>query len=152
MGVLLQAEDLEIVYGQVSACRGLNFHIDDGEIVTLIGANGAGKSTTLRAIAGVLAPRRGVVRFNGADITRMPSYERAELGISLVPEGRRVFPFLTVRENLELGAFKYRKDAAKLRRLMEKTWRCFRACASASDSMAERCQGASSRCWRSGAP
>jgi branched-chain amino acid transport system ATP-binding protein len=120
MGVLLQAEDLEIVYGQVSACRGLNFHIDDGEIVTLIGANGAGKSTTLRAIAGVLAPRTGVVRFNGADITRMPSYERAELGISLVPEGRRVFPFLTVRENLELGAFKYRKDAAKLRRLMEK--------------------------------
>jgi branched-chain amino acid transport system ATP-binding protein len=120
MGVLLRAEDLEIVYGQVSACRGLNFHIDDGEIVTLIGANGAGKSTTLRAIAGVLAPRRGVVRFNGADITRMPSYERAELGISLVPEGRRVFPFLTVRENLELGAFKYRKDAAKLRRLMEK--------------------------------
>ena len=86
----------------------------------MIGANGAGKSTTLRAIAGVLAPRRGVVRFNGADITRMPSYERAELGISLVPEGRRVFPFLTVRENLELGAFKYRKDAAKLRRLMEK--------------------------------
>ena len=120
MGVLLRAEDLEIVYGQVSACRGLNFHIVDGEIVTMIGANGAGKSTTLRAIAGVLTPRRGVVRFNGADITRMPSYERAELGISLVPEGRRVFPFLTVRENLELGAFKYRKDAAKLRRLMEK--------------------------------
>ena len=85
----------------------------------MIGANGA-KSTTLRAIAGVLAPRRGVVRFNGADITRMPPYERAELGISLVAEGRRVFPFLTVRENLELGAFKYRKDAAKLRRLMEK--------------------------------
>jgi branched-chain amino acid transport system ATP-binding protein len=125
MGVLLQAEDLEIVYGQVSACRGLNFHIDDGEIVTLIGANGAGKSTTLRAIAGVLAPRTGVVSFNGADITRMPSYERAELGISLVPEGRRVFPFLTVRENLELGAFKYRKDAAKLRRLMEKILNMF---------------------------
>src|SRR5215813_2576767 len=76
MGVLLQAEDLEIVYGQVSACRGLNFHIGDGEIVTLIGANEAGKSTTLRAIAGVLAPRTGVVSFNGADITRMPSYER----------------------------------------------------------------------------
>jgi branched-chain amino acid transport system ATP-binding protein len=125
MGVLLQAEDLEIVYEQVSACRGLNFHIDDGEIVTLIGANGAGKSTTLRAIAGVLAPRTGVVSFNGADITRMPSYERAELGISLVPEGRRVFPFLTVRENLELGAFKYRKDAAKLRRLMEKILNMF---------------------------
>jgi branched-chain amino acid transport system ATP-binding protein len=113
------------LYGQVSACRELNFHIDDGEIVTLIGANGAGKSTTLRAIAGVLAPRTGVVRFNGVDITRMPSYERAELGISLVPEGRRVFPFLTVRENLELGAFKYRKDAVKLRRLMEKTLEMF---------------------------
>src|ERR1700704_1985461 len=123
MGMLLHAEDLEIVYGQVSACRGLNFHIVD--LVTMIGANGAGKSTTLRAIAGVLAPRRGVVRFNGADITRMPSYERAELGISLVPEGRRVFPFLTVRENLELGAFKHRRDSAKVRGLMDTVFAMF---------------------------
>src|SRR5262249_49230728 len=120
MGVLLQAEDLEIAYGQVSACHGLNFHIDDGEIVTLIGANGAGKSTTLRAVAGALAPRAGVVRFEGVDITHMPAHERAELGISLVPEGRRVVPFLTVREDLEVGGFKFRKDAARRRRLMEK--------------------------------
>jgi branched-chain amino acid transport system ATP-binding protein len=120
VGALLQAEGLELAYGQVSACRGLSFHVDDGEIVTLIGANGAGKSTTLRAIAGVLTPRAGLIRFDGADITRMPSHERVELGISLIPEGRRVFPFLTVRENLELGAFKYRRDGAKLRGLMAK--------------------------------
>jgi branched-chain amino acid transport system ATP-binding protein len=120
VGALLQAEDLELAYGQVSACRGLSFHVDDGEIVTLIGANGAGKSTTLRAIAGVLTPRAGLIRFDGADITRMPSHERVELGISLIPEGRRVFPFLTVRENLELGAFKHRRDGARLRGLMAK--------------------------------
>jgi branched-chain amino acid transport system ATP-binding protein len=120
VGTLLQAEGLELAYGQVPACRGLSFHVDDGEIVTLIGANGAGKSTTLRAIAGVLTPRAGLIRFDGADITRMPSHERVELGISLIPEGRRVFPFLTVRENLELGAFKYRRDGARLRGLMAK--------------------------------
>jgi len=119
VGVLLKAEGLELAYGQVSACRDLSFHVDEGEIVTLIGANGAGKSTTLRAVAGVLASRAGVIRFDGGDITRTPPHERTALGISLVPEGRRVFPFLTVRENLELGAFKYRKDGAKVRSLME---------------------------------
>jgi branched-chain amino acid transport system ATP-binding protein len=101
---LLRAEGLELAYGEVAACRGLSFHVAEGEIVTLIGANGAGKSTTLRAIAGALLPR---------------------LGISLVPEGRRVFPFLTVQENLELGAFKYRKQAAKVRALTEKVFDMF---------------------------
>ncbi len=91
-----------------------------GEIVTLIGANGAGKSTTLRAIAGVLFPRAGAIRFRGQDVTRLPSHERSRLGISLVPEGRRVFAFLTVRENLELGAFNHRKAGAKVRGLMDK--------------------------------
>jgi branched-chain amino acid transport system ATP-binding protein len=114
---LLRAEGLELAYGEVAACRGLSFHVAEGEIVTLIGANGAGKSTTLRAIAGALLPR--------ADITRLPSYERTRLGISLVPEGRRVFPFLTVQENLELGAFKYRKQAAKVRALTEKVFDMF---------------------------
>jgi branched-chain amino acid transport system ATP-binding protein len=91
----------------------------------LIGANGAGKSTTLRAVAGALLPRAGTIHFRGQDITRLPSHERTRLGISLVPEGRRVFPFLTVRENLELGAFKYRKEIVRVRGLMDKVFDMF---------------------------
>ncbi len=125
MSALLQAEGLELAYGEISACRDLSFYVDAGEIVTLIGANGAGKSTTLRAIAGVMPPRAGTILFRGQDVTHLPSHQRAELGISLVPEGRRVFPFLTVRENLELGAFKHRKDWAKVRGLMDKVFAMF---------------------------
>jgi branched-chain amino acid transport system ATP-binding protein len=123
--VLLQAERLELAYGEISACRNISFHVDAGEIVTLIGANGAGKTTTLRAIAGALLPRDGAIRFRGKDITHLPSHERTKFGISLVPEGRRVFPFLTTRENLELGAFKYRKDRTKVRSLLEKIFDMF---------------------------
>jgi branched-chain amino acid transport system ATP-binding protein len=122
---LLRAEALELAYGEVSACRDISFHVAQGEIVTLIGANGAGKSTTLRAVAGALLPRAGSIQFRGEDITRLPSHERTRLGISLVPEGRRVFPFLTVRENLELGAFKYRKEIGKVRGLMDKVFDMF---------------------------
>ena len=125
MTALLRAEALELAYGEVSACRDISFHVAQGEIVTLIGANGAGKSTTLRAVAGALLPRAGSIHFRGEDITRLPSHERTRLGISLVPEGRRVFPLLSVRENLELGAFKYRKDIAKVRGLMDKVFDMF---------------------------
>ncbi|MGB2660003.1 MAG: ABC transporter ATP-binding protein, partial [Pseudolabrys sp.] len=113
---MLSAERLELTYGQVSVCRDVSLSIEKGEIVALIGANGAGKSTTLRAIAGLLLPRRGSIVFCGRDVTAMPSHERSTLGIALVPEGRHVFPFLTVRENLELGGFKSRNDSAKIRR------------------------------------
>jgi branched-chain amino acid transport system ATP-binding protein len=122
---LLQAEGLQLAYGEISACRDVSLHVAQGEIVTLIGANGAGKSTTLRAVAGALLPRAGSIHFCGQDITRLPSYERTKLGISLVPEGRRVFQFLTVRENLELGAFKYRNVGAKVRSLMDKVFDMF---------------------------
>jgi branched-chain amino acid transport system ATP-binding protein len=122
---LLKAVGLELAYGEVSACRNITFAVEQGEIVTLIGANGAGKSTTLRAVAGALLPRAGTIHFRGQDITRLPSHERTRLGISLVPEGRRVFPFLTVRENLELGAFKYRKEVARVRSLMGKVFDMF---------------------------
>jgi branched-chain amino acid transport system ATP-binding protein len=117
--VLLDTKGLELAYGELTACRNISITVDAGEIVTLIGSNGAGKSTILRAIAGALAPRAGMIRFDGRDITRLPAYDRTQLGIALVPEGRHVFPFLTVRENLELGGFKYRKDIAKVRRLIE---------------------------------
>jgi len=125
VSALLRTQGLELAYGEVSACRDISFHVAQGEIVTLIGANGAGKSTTLRAVAGALLPRAGSIHFREQDITRLPSHERTRLGISLVPEGRRVFPFLTVRENLELGAFKYRKEIAKVRGLMDKVFDMF---------------------------
>jgi branched-chain amino acid transport system ATP-binding protein len=125
VSALLTADGLELAYGEVAVCRNISFHVDDGEIVTLIGANGAGKSTTLRAVAGALIPRAGSIHFRGRDITRLPSHERAMLGIALVPEGRRVFPFLTVRENLELGGFKYRKDGGKVRSLMDRVFEMF---------------------------
>jgi branched-chain amino acid transport system ATP-binding protein len=125
MSVLLSTEQLELAYGQVSVCRDISLRIDTGEIVALIGANGAGKSTMLRAIAGVLTPRRGSISFCGRDITAMASHERTNLGIALVPEGRHVFPFLTVRENLELGGFKNRRDAAKIRRMIDEIFEMF---------------------------
>ena len=125
MTALLTAEGLELAYGQVPACRNITFHVEEGEVVTLVGANGAGKSTTLRAVAGALIPRAGVIRFQGHDITRLRSDERTNLGIALVPEGRHVFPFLTVRENLELGGFKFRKQSAKVRELIDRMFAMF---------------------------
>jgi branched-chain amino acid transport system ATP-binding protein len=125
MTVLLATEGLELAYGQVPACRNITISVNEGEIVTLIGANGAGKSTTLRAIAGALSPRAGAIRFSGHDITRLPSHERTMLGIALVPEGRHVFPFLTVRENLELGGFKFRNDGTKIRSLIDRMFTMF---------------------------
>jgi branched-chain amino acid transport system ATP-binding protein len=122
---LLAAEGLELAYGEVPACRDVSFHVDEGEIVALIGANGAGKSTTLRAIAGALIPRAGRIMFRGSEITRLRSHERVELGIALVPEGRRVFPFLTVRENLEMGGFKYRHGKAKVHALIDRAFAMF---------------------------
>jgi branched-chain amino acid transport system ATP-binding protein len=119
VSALLAAENLELAYGALSVCRGISLEINEGEIVALIGANGAGKSTTLRAIAGLLPPRAGTITFCGQDITQLPSHERALLGIALVPEGRHVFPFLTVRENLELGGFKNRGDSAKVRHMID---------------------------------
>ena len=125
MSALLTADNLELAYGQLSVCRGISIEINAGEIVALIGANGAGKSTTLRAISGLMTPRAGSITFNGQDITRLASHERTLLGIALVPEGRHVFPFLTVRENLELGGFKNRRDGAKVRHMIETIFEMF---------------------------
>ncbi len=125
MSALIEAEGLELAYGDIAVCRGIGFAVGEGEIVAFIGGNGAGKTTTLRAIAGALIPRSGRIRFAGDDITRLPSFERARRGIALVPEGRHVFPFLSVRENLEMGGFKYRRDAARVRRLIDRVFAMF---------------------------
>jgi len=123
--LLLEVENLELAYGEVPACRDISFNVAEGEIVSLIGANGAGKTTTLRGVAGAMLPRKGRILFGGEDVTRLPAHRRALAGIALVPEGRRVFAALTVRENLEMGGFKYRKDGAKVRALIERSMEMF---------------------------
>jgi branched-chain amino acid transport system ATP-binding protein len=123
--MLLHIQDLNVFYGAIHALRNVSLVVNAGEVVTLLGANGAGKSTTLRAIAGLMTPRAGAITFRGQDITRLPSHERTLLGVALVPEGRHVFPFLTVRENLELGGFKHRRNAIKIRTLMEQIFVMF---------------------------
>ena len=118
--MLLEVEGLELAYGEIAAVRGVSFHVAEGEIVTLIGANGAGKSTTMRGVAGSMPSRKGKILFAGIDVTRLPAHARTAAGIALVPEGRRVFPALTVRENLEMGGFKYRRDREKVDALIER--------------------------------
>ena len=125
MNLLLKVESLELAYGEVAACRDISFEVAQGEIVTLIGSNGAGKTTTLRGVAGAMLPRRGRIVFAGEDVTRMPSHVRALAGIALVPEGRRIFPALTVRENLEMGGFKYRGNQGKIHSLVERAMEMF---------------------------
>ncbi len=102
---LLEVKDIEVAYGDVQVLFGVSLEVHEGEIVTLLGSNGAGKTTTLRAIAGVRPPRNGVIRFRGQDLSLVAASARPALGIALVPEGRELWPQLTVRENLELGAF-----------------------------------------------
>jgi len=107
---LLELEDIHTYYGNIEALKGISLTVEEGECVTLIGSNGAGKSTTLRSISGLTPPREGSVRFDGREIGETPPQEIVQRGISLSPEGRHVFPRMTVRENLDLGAY-LRRDA-----------------------------------------
>ena len=105
MGVILSAEELNVYYGSIHAVKNVSFEVSEGEVVTLIGANGAGKSTTLNTIAGLLRSRTGCVRFMGEDLSHVPSHKIVAKGMALVPEGRRVFLQMSVQENLEMGAY-----------------------------------------------
>ncbi len=116
---MLRLEDLHVGYGPIAAVRGLDLVVEEGELVALVGANGAGKTSTLLAAAGVLKPTRGRIRFAGKDITRLPPERVVALGIATVPETRDVFPDLTVRENLRLGAYVRRGDRAGYARDLE---------------------------------
>jgi branched-chain amino acid transport system ATP-binding protein len=107
---LLEVQDLHTYYGNIQALKGVSLEVSDGEVVTLIGSNGAGKSTTLRSISGLTPPREGSIRFDGKEIGETPPQEIVRLGVSQAPEGRRCFARMTVRENLELGAY-LRRDA-----------------------------------------
>ena len=110
MATMLEVDDIHTAYGSIEALKGVSLKVEEGEVVTLIGSNGAGKSTTLRSISGLTPPRTGSIKFRGEEISTMPAQEIVRLGISQSPEGRRCFQRMTVRENLELGAY-LRRDA-----------------------------------------
>ena len=118
MGTMLTVNDINVFYGAIHAIKGVSLEVNEGEIVTLIGANGAGKSTILRTISGLLKPKTGSIQFVGQEIAGMPAHEIVKTGISQVPEGRRIFAEMSVLENLELGAFT-RKDKDGIKADME---------------------------------
>lgn len=121
---MLKISDLHVSYGGINALRGINLEVPDGKIVTLIGANGAGKSTTLRTISGLVKASSGSVRYDGTELLGLPIYKILELGIAMVPEGRRVFTNLTVLENLKVGAY-LRKDKAEIDKDMQWVFELF---------------------------
>src|SRR5262249_10283306 len=121
---LLEVDNIDVYYGAIHALRGVSLSVDEGEIVTLIGSNGAGKGTTLKTISGLLRPRNGAVRFAGQEVSRMAPDRIVALGISQSPEGRRVFQNMSVRENLELGAFT-RDDRPGIQSDLEEVLRLF---------------------------
>src|SRR5512139_3614459 len=121
---LLELENVHAYYGNIHALKGVSLNIDKGEIVTLIGANGEGKGTTLRATSGLLRPREGSIRLGGEFLTRFPPYEIVAKGVVQVPEGRRVFGRLTVTENLEMGAFAL-NDPRQIQSNLEKVFKLF---------------------------
>lgn len=122
--MLLEVNDLHVSYGAIRALKGVSCQVPEGEIVALIGANGAGKTTTLRTISGLIRPQSGVITFRGKNITKLPPHQIVQLGMSQVPEGRRVFTRMTVLENLEMGAY-IRKDKAEVKQDIKKVFERF---------------------------
>ncbi|MFI0740575.1 ABC transporter ATP-binding protein [Streptomyces sp. NPDC021100] len=124
MTALLEVRGLRVSYGKIEAVKGISFTVHAGEIVTLIGTNGAGKTTTLRTLSGLLRPTAGSIRFNGKPLTRVPAHRIVALGLAHSPEGRHIFPRLTIAENLQLGAF-LRKDTAAIAQDVERAYGLF---------------------------
>jgi branched-chain amino acid transport system ATP-binding protein len=139
-GIILALDDIHTYYGSIHALKGISLEVREGEIVTLIGANGAGKSTTLRSINGLNHPREGSIRFAGQDITNTAPHEIVAMGISQSPEGRRLFPRMSVRENLEMGAFQ-RKDRSTLNEEMDRVFELFPRLAERRDQKAGTMSG-----------
>jgi len=123
--MLLDVKDLHVQYGKIEALRGISFHVEPGEIVSIIGANGAGKTTTLKTISGLLKPTSGSIHFNGIDVATVAPYARVDLGISQVPEGRGIFPGMTVLENLEMGKYHRKHARAEMDEDLEKVYDLF---------------------------
>jgi len=121
---MLKVENLVVAYGGIEALKGISLEVEEGKIVTLVGANGAGKSTTLRSITGLVKPKSGSITYNGVNLLNMKTQDIVKLGITLVPEGRRIFPNLTVLENLKLGAY-FRKDVDNIKKDLDWVYSLF---------------------------
>ncbi len=121
---MLQVENLQVYYGVIQAIKGISFHVDQGEVVALIGANGAGKTTILHTVTGLVPAKAGSIMFEGADLTRTPSHRIVSMGMAHVPEGRRIFQELSVYENLQLGAFT-RRDKAEIAETLKMVYQHF---------------------------
>ncbi len=137
---ILELKGVNTYYGMIHAIKDINMEVEKGEIVALIGSNGAGKSTTMNTIAGVLKPKRGQILFNGKDLVTCPSPEIVKMGVCLSPEGREVFPSLSVQDNLKLGAFT-RKDHAKITQDYEKVYSLFPRLAERKTQIAKTLSG-----------
>lgn len=121
---MLEVKDLEVYYGMIQAIKGVSFTVNEGEVIALIGANGAGKTTILHTITGLISPKKGSVTFEGVDITKIPAHKIVSLGMAHVPEGRRVFANLTVYENLRMGGYT-RKDKTEIEQSIENIYKRF---------------------------
>ena len=125
MGTILKVEDINVYYGSIHAIKGISFEVQEGEVVTLIGANGAGKSTTLNAVSGLLRSKTGSISFLGESLAKVPSHKVVAKGLALVPEGRRIFLQMTVQENLEMGAYSVKMSKADMDRHLEEQYEIF---------------------------
>lgn len=121
---MLEIKDIQVYYGMIQAIKGVSFHVDEGEVVALIGANGAGKTTILHTISGLLSPKSGSVLFEGKDITKVPGHKIVSMGMAHVPEGRRVFAQLTVLQNLKMGAYT-RKNKEEIQQMLQTVFERF---------------------------
>ncbi|MGW6157056.1 ABC transporter ATP-binding protein [Streptomyces sp. NPDC055144] len=124
MSALLEVEDLKVAYGKIEAVKGISFSVQQGEVVTLIGTNGAGKTTTLRTLSGLLKPVSGKITFAGKPLTGVPAHKIVAMGLAHSPEGRRIFPRLSIAENLQLGAF-LRSDKAGIEKDIQRAYDLF---------------------------
>lgn len=121
---MLEVKDLQVYYGMIQAIKGVSFHVDEGEVIALIGANGAGKTTILHTVSGLLSPKSGTVTFEGTDIVKIPGHKIVAMGMAHVPEGRRVFAQLSVLQNLKMGAYT-RKDKAEIAQTLKTVFERF---------------------------
>ncbi|MEU3263991.1 ABC transporter ATP-binding protein [Streptomyces bacillaris] len=124
MTALLEVEDLRVAYGKIEAVKGISFKVEEGEVVTLIGTNGAGKTTTLRTLSGLIKPLSGQIKFNGKSLRKIPAHQVVSLGLAHSPEGRHIFPRMSIEDNLRLGAF-LRKDSDGIAKDIQRAYDLF---------------------------
>ncbi|MBK5995539.1 ABC transporter ATP-binding protein [Streptomyces microflavus] len=124
MTALLEVEDLRVAYGKIEAVKGISFKVEEGEVVTLIGTNGAGKTTTLRTLSGLIKPLTGHIKFNGKSLRKVPAHQVVSLGLAHSPEGRHIFPRMSIEDNLRLGAF-LRKDTEGINKDIQRAYDLF---------------------------